>query len=48
MGEGKQVSLWEGRKGTRDAESRNDPEHYPMPWCLPRRRKPGKLESRMR
>ena len=32
IGEGKQVSLWEGRNGTRDAESRNDPEHDPMPW----------------
>jgi hypothetical protein len=31
IGEGKQVSLWEGRKGTRNAESRNDPEHSPMP-----------------
>jgi hypothetical protein len=26
------VSLGEGRKGTRDAESRHDPEHDPMPW----------------
>ena len=32
IGEGKQVSLWEGRKGTREAESRNAPEHYPRPW----------------
>ena len=32
IGEGKQVSLWEGRKGTRNAESRNDPEHSPRPW----------------
>ena len=23
--------LWKGRKGTRDANSRNDPEHYPRP-----------------
>src|SRR5215813_7338183 len=22
---------WKGRKGTRDAHSRNDPEHYPRP-----------------
>src|SRR5215471_11616711 len=30
-GEVRQVSLCKGRKGTRDANSRHDPEHYPRP-----------------
>src|SRR5262249_3470986 len=29
---------WKGRQGTRDANSRNGPEHYPRPRQGPRRR----------
>src|SRR6266571_288414 len=33
---------WKGRQGTRDANSRNDPQHYPRPRQAetPRREKP--------
>ena len=38
---------WAGRQGTRDANSRNDPAHYPRPRQTAKVKETRKLESRM-
>jgi hypothetical protein len=38
---------WSGRQGTRDANSRNDPEHYPQPRQMAKVKETRKPESRM-
>src|SRR5215510_14474661 len=38
---------WPGRQGTRDAESRHDPQHYPQPRQMAKVKETRKPESRM-